>query len=625
MRKLLIAAAAAVLALLGCQKNPEAPVSSLTFTSKRPTIETRTGWTGKTIEWTAGDAISMAYTVDGKWVGPNLYPSASLAEGGPTAHFSVPGNFSSSATGVHRFYAVYPAVSYTDFSDAPDVHSSIPEIQTPTAASYDPAADLMAGQSDQDYRSLPSSPVPLKWKRLTAHADITLKNLGLESGETVQSIVLQAQHGAELTGDVIIDLANPAEFTTDGAPRVTVKSDNLSVGTGGDLRFWVSVFPVTLTELTVTVTTDKATYRKVFSNISKTFSQNARNVLGISMQGAEMTPLAPAGEYYVKVTSAPVDWTGDYLIVYEDGAVAFNGGLSTLDASGNTISVTIENGKIEATEVTRAAQFKVSGSGGAYSVLSASGLYIGRNADNNGLNSGNIPFENTLSMNGSDVDIMGSEGAHLRYNKANDQLRFRYFKSSTYTAQQAIQLYKLEGSGDPSSFNAVVTTLDASRISSSQATLNARFNGVSTLAAPQDVGFYVGTSPNNMEFVGNVAVSGTSGTYSVQLSELTPNQKYFFYATMSVWNPETNRYQTITGETKEFTTSSSGTVTADLDWAELPALNYTHHISGGDYFIDNNHYSLYQDGSLYVAHQETGTIAATIPLAGAANTSVLFG
>ena len=198
MKKMLLAAALAVLALGGCKKSAETVVSGLTFTSESPA--TRTGWTGETIEWTAGDAISMAYTVDGKWVGPNLYPSASLSEGGPTAHFSVPGNFSSSSTGVHRFYAVYPAVSYTDFSDAPDVHTSIPEIQTPTAASYDPAADLMAGQSDQDYRSLPTSPVPLKWKRLTAHADITLKNLGLESGETVQSIVLQAQNGAEQIG-----------------------------------------------------------------------------------------------------------------------------------------------------------------------------------------------------------------------------------------------------------------------------------------------------------------------------------------------------------------------------------------------------------------------------------------
>ena len=36
---------------------------------------------------------------------------------------------------------------------------------------------------------------------------------------------------------------------------------------------------------------------------------------------------------YVKVTTAPADWEGDYLIVYETNSVAFNGGLSTLDAT----------------------------------------------------------------------------------------------------------------------------------------------------------------------------------------------------------------------------------------------------------------------------------------------------
>ena len=146
MKKMLLTAFLAALALCGCKKSVETVVSGLTFTSESP--DTRTGWTGETIEWTAGDAISMAYTVNGNWVGPNLYPSTPLAEGGPTAHFSVPGNFSSSTTGTHRFYAVYPAVPYTDFSDAPDVFSTVPEIQTPTASSYDPAADLMAGESE---------------------------------------------------------------------------------------------------------------------------------------------------------------------------------------------------------------------------------------------------------------------------------------------------------------------------------------------------------------------------------------------------------------------------------------------------------------------------------------------
>ena len=187
MRKLLIAAAAAVLALLGCQKNPEAPVTSLTFTSERPTMETRTGWTGKTIEWTAGDAISVAYTVSHKWAGPSLNPSTPLTEGGETAHFTVPGNYDPTLVGAHHFYAVYPAVPETTFSGAPDVYTSVPQIQTPGAGTFDPKADLLVGDSVEEYRSLPDYAIPLKWTRLTAHADITLKNLSLEAGETVQT------------------------------------------------------------------------------------------------------------------------------------------------------------------------------------------------------------------------------------------------------------------------------------------------------------------------------------------------------------------------------------------------------------------------------------------------------
>ena len=605
MRKILFAAMAA-LALVGCRKTVPEPVKALILISEEPT--TRTGWDGTTIEWTAGDAISMAYSVDGAWVGPNIYCSEPVTESGPTASFKVPGDFPTDLVGAHHFYALYPALESTDFRDAPNVPASVPQIQTPLIDTFDPAADLMAATSTGDWRSLPTSPIPMIWTRLTAHGDITLKNFAIPTGETVRSIVLQAQDGADLTGDAVIDLTDPTGFTTDGVPTVTVQGDNLSVDSNGNLPFWVSIFPVELTELTVTVTTDQATYKKVFTGISKTFVQNARNILGISMEGAERITPEPETEYYVKVTSAPDDWTGEYLIVYEDSSVAFNGGLTTLDAANNTISVTIDNGKIEATDDTRAAQFKIATSGSSYSIQSASGLFIGRTSDNNGLNAGNSPLGNTLSMDGTDVDIVASGGTHLRFNKANDQQRFRYFKSSTYSGQQAIQLYKLgaEGSsGDPATFNAAVTTLEASGITSSQATLNARYNGVSTIAAPQEVGFYLGTDPRDMRFVGNVAVSGASGTYCVPLTDLTPNQKYYFYATMSVWNPVTSRYETIAGETLAFTTSASGTVTTGLDWAELPALDYTHHASGGDYYIDNNHYSLYADGSLYVAHHWT--------------------
>jgi len=145
---------------------------------------------------------------------------------------------------------------------------------------------------------------------------------------------------------------------------------------------------------------------------------------------------------YVKVTSAPEDWSGEYLIVYEDGKKAFNGGLTTLDATSNNISVTISDDKIESNSTTDAATFTIAKSGNGYTICSASGYYIGQTGDANGLNSSkSTAYANTISLSGG-VDIVSSGGAHLRYNASSDQERFRYYKSSSYNAQKAIQLYK---------------------------------------------------------------------------------------------------------------------------------------------------------------------------------------
>ena len=145
---------------------------------------------------------------------------------------------------------------------------------------------------------------------------------------------------------------------------------------------------------------------------------------------------------YVKVTAAPSDWSGEYLIVYEGGNLAFNGGLTTLDATGNTISVSINSNTIEANETTNAAKFTIAALSGGYSIQSASGYYIGQTSDANGLKtSQTTTYTNTITYSDGNVNIV-SGGAYLRYNNQSDQARFRYFKSSTYTNQKAIQLYK---------------------------------------------------------------------------------------------------------------------------------------------------------------------------------------
>lgn len=141
---------------------------------------------------------------------------------------------------------------------------------------------------------------------------------------------------------------------------------------------------------------------------------------------------------YVKVTSAPADWSGDYLIVRESIERAFNGSLETLDAANNYIDITIVDGKIAKGSLA-ANQFTIAKVGATdnYTIKSASGKYIGRTATSNGLDaSTSTEYTNTLAYSSDHVVITSSGGPTLQM---NGDTRFRYYASS----QQELQLYKL--------------------------------------------------------------------------------------------------------------------------------------------------------------------------------------
>ena len=145
---------------------------------------------------------------------------------------------------------------------------------------------------------------------------------------------------------------------------------------------------------------------------------------------------------YEKVTSSEELTNGDYLIVYENGNLAFDGSLDALDAVGNTIGVTIFANNIESNSSTDASVFTITAKSGGYSIKSASGLFIGNISDGNALKtSPTDDYVNTISIIDGNADIVCSS-SHLRYNASNNQTRFRYYKSSSYTNQQTIQLYK---------------------------------------------------------------------------------------------------------------------------------------------------------------------------------------
>ena len=159
-----------------------------------------------------------------------------------------------------------------------------------------------------------------------------------------------------------------------------------------------------------------------------------------------------ASDTWEKVTTAPETWEGDYLIVYEKGSVAFDGSLQSLDAPNNTKPVTITGNKIETIDCDFYFTIKSVGEASYYSIKGTSGKYIGNNVYSNELK---IADECTKQYyNALEIDKDGNAVIYssfynknneiiaspttLRFNKASDQNRFRYYKSG----QQAIQLYK---------------------------------------------------------------------------------------------------------------------------------------------------------------------------------------
>jgi hypothetical protein len=150
---------------------------------------------------------------------------------------------------------------------------------------------------------------------------------------------------------------------------------------------------------------------------------------------------------YAKVTEEPEDWSGEYLIVYEDGGIVFDASRETLDAGQNGVLVSIEDGTITTDSKY---SFTIAAVENGYSILSSSNQFIGQKDYANGLKASDTYSEdylNTIALdeNGNAV-ISGtgvSENVHvaLKYNKNTGATneRFRYYKSG----QQSIALYKL--------------------------------------------------------------------------------------------------------------------------------------------------------------------------------------
>lgn len=180
--------------------------------------------------------------------------------------------------------------------------------------------------------------------------------------------------------------------------------------------------------------------------------------------------MAATAANYIQVKQTPADWTGTYLIVCKSQNVVFNGGAAEncIDSAGGAAILTSGFSFIGDTLVgsmtVDTATFTIGATDNEnwpWYIKSRSGLYLGhKDTADNGLSTElelKEKCKQTLSIN-VDGDFVATpqyvnNEYALRYNKDEDNLRFRYYKP---TKKKAIQIYKLIS--EPTGLNQNETT-----------------------------------------------------------------------------------------------------------------------------------------------------------------------
>ncbi len=146
---------------------------------------------------------------------------------------------------------------------------------------------------------------------------------------------------------------------------------------------------------------------------------------------------------YVKITTAPADWSGEYLLVYENNATS--GYVWTgVDAANCFQEAAITDYSIEDDGFVTIIIAPMSG---GYSIRinggTNDGKYINGQSGSNTIKFGTTAALNTLEYESDWVKITSNTSV-MRFNNAVSEMRFRYYKAASYLNNniESVQLYK---------------------------------------------------------------------------------------------------------------------------------------------------------------------------------------
>lgn len=336
----------------------------LTITSERPQldVDTRTAWdaTNSCIIWEATDKIRVGYTLDDDWMGQQaagaakFYASEAVTiddKDSSVGTFRVPISSASfvdpETDGTYKFYAIYPSsiLSNTTVDDPTSQIVTLATAQTPGANTFDHTTDIMVGASEtMEIAGLPTDPIEISWSRVVAHVDLTFSNMAFDGTEVPNKITLTFNEDAKVAGSFSVNIAD-GTIGSGSANEITLEGNGLTISES-NIKVWATVLPVSFSSLNVEVKTDKATYVRSITGLSKTFQKNSRNTLKINMATATRT----ASEQFdwVKKNLSEITSSDVFVIVGNNGS---NFAMSNNKGSGNApaaVAVEVANNKLSA-------------------------------------------------------------------------------------------------------------------------------------------------------------------------------------------------------------------------------------------------------------------------------------
>ena len=240
----------------------------------------------------------------------------------------------------------------------------------------------------------------------------------------------------------------PADYKelTYKAPLTACATPEITIAEGGVVSITCATIGATIHYTVGDNPDDPTEDNAVFNAVTLTDGQTIKAIAFAegykpSAVASKKYNVGGATSYFVKVTTAPTDWSGKYLIVFGNKAHSYVDTKSKNLMSKNTNDLSIIGNKIESNETVNVDMVEISKTTNGYKILLSDSKYLSVPASNTcGSNTTGSVFTITLGTTG--VSISGVDSKNATRTLCNNSTYYRMYTEvkESYTLPQ---LYKL--------------------------------------------------------------------------------------------------------------------------------------------------------------------------------------